>query len=189
MQNDWDGEGFDGESGGRGSARTREVCRAYTTRRIPSAEFAQILRGDHIRPAAGDLVLVRIDEIGQHGRIQLPTTRRRNLFISDEVIVCYANRYAPRQFEAVVPKTLEPCHLVAAGGVAGKALCWHERLWRGPTEVTPVGLVADASGRRLNVADWGLPSETEIDPARLTSFDFHLSGTSMWPWTRTIVKN
>ena len=129
---------------------------AYVTRRVPRSDMRQLLRGD-VRPEAGDLVLARVDEIGHHSRIQLPTTARKFLFLGDEIILAYGNRYAPAQFEAVVPRSLEPCHLVAAGGIAAMALSWHERIRRGPTEITPIGLIADADGRRVNLSRYGLP--------------------------------
>ena len=142
--------------------RLQGVPRAFTTRRVPRSEISQLIRGP-LTPKAGDLVLARADAFGQHTRIQLPTGRRRSLFLGDHVILCYGNRYAPRQFEAVVPKSLEPCHLVAAGGMAGKALSWHDKLHRGPTEITPIGLVADARGKRLNVRDWALLADDVVD--------------------------
>jgi hypothetical protein len=140
-----------------------ETARAFTTRRVPESELACVISGD-LTPCAGDLVLARVDRLGHHTRIQLPSARRKRLFLGDAVILCYGNRYAPRQFEATVPRTLEPCHLVAAGGIAAKALSWNEKLGRGPTEVTPLGLVADRQRRRINVADWAIASEGAIDP-------------------------
>lgn len=140
-----------------------EKLRAYTARRVPRSEMVSIVTGD-LTPRAGDLVLVRVDGIGHHTRIQLPTTRRKSLFLGDSLVLCYGNRYAPRQFEAIVPRALEPCHLVAAGGIAAKALSWNQKLLRGPTEVTPLGLVTDRLGRRLNVADWGIERRGAIGP-------------------------
>jgi hypothetical protein len=76
-----------------------------------------------------------------------PEGRRKLLFVGDEIVVAYGNRYAPNQFEAVVPKTLGPCHLVAAGGVAAKALSWHASVSKGATQITPLGLITDPTGR------------------------------------------
>jgi hypothetical protein len=107
-------------------------------------------------PAAGDLVLARVEAIGHHGTLQLPSGRRQQLFLGDEIVLAYGNRYAPSQFEAVVPKTLGPCHLVAGGGVAAKTLSWNTRIARGPTRITPIGLLADATGRPTNLRDHAL---------------------------------
>ena len=103
-------------------------------------------------------MLVCIESLGTHRRLHLPSGRQRRLFVGDEVLVAYADRYASRQFEAVVPDNLGRCHLVAAGGVAATALSWPERVWRGPTVVTPIGLVSETpNGEPINVADWRLP--------------------------------
>jgi hypothetical protein len=82
--------------------------------------------------------------------------RRRNLFPGDEVVVAYGNRYAPSQFEAIVPKTLGPCHLVAGGGVAAKALSWHSRIAKGPTLITPIGYLLHEDGERANLRDYAM---------------------------------
>jgi hypothetical protein len=88
--------------------------------------------------------------------LQLPDGRRKHLFVGDEIVVAYGNRYAPSQFEAVVPKTLAPCHLVASGGVAAHARSWHSRAAKGPTQITPIGLLADASGEPTNLRDFAM---------------------------------
>jgi hypothetical protein len=103
-------------------------------------------------------VLARVQRLGHHGRLHLPTGQRRHLFEGDEIVVAYGARYAGRQFEALVPARLEPCHLVAGGGIAARAVSWHARIRRGPTAIAPLGLVADASGRSINLADWALPA-------------------------------
>ena len=114
-------------------------------------------------PEAGDLVLARIDAIGHHARLQLASGRRRNLFVGDEVVVTYGNRYAASQFEAVVPDTLGPCQLVAGGGVAAKARSWHARIAKGATQITPIGLLAGATGKPANLRDYALPSVNRLE--------------------------
>lgn len=90
---------------------------AYTTRRVDLGIVKQLLTGGII-PKSGDLVLARIDCIGQHARLELPSGRRAYLSVGDEIIVTHGARYAPDQFESYVPGDLGPCDLVAAGGVA-----------------------------------------------------------------------
>ena len=94
--------------------------------------------------------------LGQHGRIELPDGRRAHLFPGDEIVVCYGNRYAPDQFEAVLGDDLGACELVAGGGIASHELARHDRMSE-PTRITPIGLVGDAAGRRLNVRDFAIP--------------------------------
>lgn len=136
--------------------RLQAASRGFTTRRV-ELDRARLLLGGAIQPAPGDLVLARVDELRHHTKLQRPDGRRRVLFQGDEIIVCYGDRYAPNQFEAVVPDDLGPCHLVAAGGVAAKAVSWHRRIGRGPTRITPLGLLGDASGQVMNLAQFALP--------------------------------
>jgi len=149
-------------------ARLRRACWAFATRRVPPAAACSILRAASV-PQAGDLVLARVDVLGHHCNLQLANGRRRCLFEGDEIVVAYANRYASSQFEALVPKTLGPCHLVAGGGIAARAVSWHEQIARGPTHITPIGLLADCAGRRINLRDYALrPVHTIPDPALAT---------------------
>ena len=147
-------------NGTRRSAVPPEVARlsnaswAFTTRRV-RGPLSGLIR-DAVTPGAGDAVLARVDAVGYHSALQLPDGRRKHLFVGDEIVVVYGNRYAPNQFEAVVPKTLGPCQLVAAGGVAGKALSWHGSVTKSATQITPLGLVARGSGERLNLRDFAL---------------------------------
>jgi hypothetical protein len=113
-----------------------------------------LLDGD-VQPRAGDLVLARVDTLGQHARLELRTGRRAHLFPGDEIVVSYGNRYAPDQFEAELPGGLGPCHLVAAGGIASLMRSCHARMDE-PTTIVPVGLLLDSDGSRLNLASWAL---------------------------------
>lgn len=139
----------------RDQVRLRKASWAFTTRRVPQGAACRILPPEG-RPRAGDLVLARIDAIGHHAALQLVNGRRRHLFHDDEVVVAYGNRYASNQFESEVPETMGPCHLVAGGGLASRALSWHVKIGRGPTAITPVGSLGHADGRRMNLRDFAL---------------------------------
>lgn len=128
---------------------------AYSTRRVPQASMVTLLSGD-ITPCAGDVILAEVQCIGQHQRIELVSGRRAPLFHGDLVVVCYGNRYAPDQFESIVPENLDTCHLVAGGGIASQTLSRSSRV-KAATEIKPLGLMGDSLGHRLNLADWALP--------------------------------
>ncbi|MGH8222535.1 MAG: DUF1611 domain-containing protein [Woeseiaceae bacterium] len=138
-------------------ARLRVASWAFTTRRVPQGVAAS-LRPPEGRPQVGDLILARVDAIGHHPCLQLANGRRRHLFVGDEMVVAYGHRYASNQFESLVPETLGPCHLVAGGGVASRAISWHANVKKGPTHITPIGLLADEEGRRVNLREYALPS-------------------------------
>ena len=148
---------------------------AYTTRRINRKQKFTLLSGEELTPLPGDLVLARVDELGQHKRLELTNSRRASLFEGDEIVVAYGNRYAPDQFEGIVPDHLGPCRLVAAGGVAARLLNRHDRI-RSATRITPLGLLADKDGRRINLSSARLPKADQIHPSPLVLV---VAGTSM----------
>ncbi|MBA3528535.1 MAG: DUF1611 domain-containing protein [Propionibacteriaceae bacterium] len=96
-----------------------------------------------------------VERLGHHTRLELPSGRKATLHIGDEIIVAYADRYAPDQYEANVPINLGITQLVASGGVASHVLSRHESL-RLATRIRPVGLIADERGMALNLRDFAL---------------------------------
>ncbi|UCE32261.1 MAG: DUF1611 domain-containing protein [Burkholderiales bacterium] len=138
------------------ATRVERAKAAYNTRRMDLSAARVLLAGACV-PRAGDLLLATVERIGQHSRLELSDGRRATLHVGDEILVCYGERYAPDQFEARLPPDLSPCDLVAAGGIAAKCGARHARM-KAPTRIRPVGLVADAEGRVLNLATWALPS-------------------------------
>jgi hypothetical protein len=136
-------------------ARIARAARAYAVRRAHVDQLAALRRD--LVPKPGDLVLARVSALGQHFRLHLPSGRAQQLWLDDEIVVAYADRYAPSQFEARVPRDLGPCHLAAAGGIAARVVSSHFKMRR-PTELEPIGLIcADSAGPALNVADFALP--------------------------------
>lgn len=128
--------------------RVRSAKAAYTTRHIDLHAATQLLSG--VAPRIGDLVLARVAAIGQHVAIELGHGRRATMFVGDEVVVAYGNRYAPDQFEAEMPGHLGPCELVAAGGIASTVIASHAKM-KPATRLEPIGLLADGAGVRMNL--------------------------------------
>ncbi len=115
----------------------------------------------NLQPAAGDLVLARVDEIGKQTKLELTDGRRAHMFPGDEIIVSFGNRYAPDQYEAMIGPDLSPCDLVAAGGIAGVELCRHQRMLP-PTSITPIGLIGDDEGARLNLTQFAVEAGSHL---------------------------
>ena len=134
---------------------------AYTTRRVAADRATTLIRTGRA-PRVGDLVLARITKIGHHKRIELTNGRRARLFVGDAVVVVYGNRYAPDQFEAVIPHDMRACDLVAAGGLAARLTFRHEAV-KAPTAIKPVGLVADDNGVVFNLKAAAIPHNPRID--------------------------
>jgi hypothetical protein len=103
--------------------RLRRAKKAYSTRFL--ADCLALLPNGYelwdVEPSAGDFILARTTEIGHHPKLESPGSRRQSMFVGDEILVAFGNRYAPDQFLAVVPEDLDPCSLVAGGGLAAKA--------------------------------------------------------------------
>lgn len=134
-------------------ARIGAAKRAFTTRRVEFPGSCQLLA--NAIPCAGDLILARIEKLGHHQKLETPHGRRAQLYDGDEIIVAYGERYAPDQFEAVIPSDLGSCDLVAGGGVAGRVLSKHSKI-RSATQIVPLGLIGDAHGFPLNLAQFAL---------------------------------
>jgi len=145
--------------------RLAAAKRAFTTRNVDLAAATRIVRSGR-RPAAGDLILARVARLGQHCRIENVYGRRGNLYLGDEIIVAYGNRYAPDQFEAYVPDDLGPCQLVAGGGVAARVTCRHAGI-RPATEIEVIGVLIKADGGALNLADFAVAVPSRARPARV----------------------
>ncbi len=90
-------------------------------------------------------MIARVAEIGKHTRLESPVSRRQLMFVGQEIMVAYGNRYAPDQFLAHVPDSLEPCHLVAGGGLAGYVTEMHASI-DAATAIEPIGLLATKNG-------------------------------------------
>lgn len=160
-------------------ARLARAKKAYTTRYAVAAveRATELLTGPAVRPRSGDLVLARVEEIGQHKRLEGPQRQRQALFTGDEIVVAYGNRYAPDQFEAEVPGDLGPVELVAAGGMAGRVLSQHAEI-EAATRLAPLGLLA-RNGSRLTLAEHAPLRIREQRTARVTPRVVVVLGTSM----------
>lgn len=128
---------------------------AYTTRTADLGRAAGLLARPDTRPESGDVIIARVDAVGQHKKLELATGRRATLYPGDLIGVCYGGRYAPDQFLARVPTDLGACHLVAAGGIAGRAVASYAAMDE-PTQITPLGVLLDREHRRLNLRDGAL---------------------------------
>lgn len=145
-----------------------KIQASYTTRYVDTAVAQRptdfhLITGQTVVPRSGDVVVARVKEILNHKRVETPASRKAILFEGSLIMLAYGNRYAADQFLAHVPASLEPCHLVAAGGIAGTVTQAHEKM-DDPTIIEPVGLLADHHGV-VNIAQFApyqIPSDVEV---------------------------
>lgn len=158
------------------SARANRVKTAYSVRRLDPLRPLTFSFDESRHPRHGDIVLAEVTALGYHTVLELGDGRKARLYVGDEILVAYGPRYAPDHFEAELPDDLGPCDLVAAGGVLGKVRSRNAAI-SAPTHVRPLGLLTDASGASVNVADFsiGAPMPTLHTPPPT----FVVVGTSM----------
>jgi hypothetical protein len=162
------------------AARLRRTKRAFTTRNVaplrdPEQVAWSLIEG--VRPHAGDLVLAEVTDLGQHKSLERPDGRRSSLYVGDEVVVAYGARYAPDQFEGIVPDDLGPCDLLAAGGIAGRCVAKSSRV-NTPTKLRPLGLLA-ANGQRLDLRRFATYPPDGVDAMARPPHTIAVVGTSM----------
>lgn len=153
--------------------RTAKAKRAFTTRRVPARDMRTLITGN-VKPVAGNLVLATVHELGKHRKLEKLNGRRALMVPGDEIIVCYGNRYAPDQFEALVCEDLSLCDLVAGGGIAAREINRHARMVP-PTQIMPIGLIGNAEGERLNIANYRIPFQKSTSEIKVIL----VAGTAM----------
>ena len=142
----------------------RPVCEkskwSFITRNVDICDVQNVEMRLNRRPQSGDLIVARIVKVSNHTRIQLRSGRRSTLFPGDQVVVAYGNRYAPDQFEAIIPQDLDACDLVAAGGIASHSISRHTAL-KAPTRLRPEGYCINQNGNVMNLKDYSVLNEQE----------------------------
>ena len=128
---------------------------AFSTRRV-QREDAHQLSPDAAQATSGDLVLGRVQEVGAHPRLQLHNGRPSDLYGGDLIVVACGARYASDQFEGIA-QLGEVADLLAGGGCLGQMRQRHACM-KSPTRVQVLGLLQDAQGRTLNLAQYAMPA-------------------------------
>ncbi len=137
------------------AARLAQAKWASTTRRVDRQAVRTLISDPSTKPSSGDVVLARVLLIGQHTTVELASGRKASLYPGDEIVVCYGNRYAPDQFEALVPPDLGIANLAAAGGIAARVVLQHERM-DDATLIEPIGLLGDQHGKPINIKSFAM---------------------------------
>ncbi len=130
------------------------IKRSFATRNVDFGAIKTLLTGD-IQPKAGDLVVCEVTRLRQHCRLERIDGRRSRMFVKDKIIVAYGHRYAPDQFESIIPKNLDACHLVAGGGIASFMTEKSPKV-KPATEIQPLGLIGDKDGHVINLGDYSI---------------------------------
>ncbi|WP_282606117.1 hypothetical protein [Pelagibius sp. Alg239-R121] len=134
---------------------------AFSTRRVERQDAVSLL--DMLTHAtSGDLVLGRVERIGSHKKIQLAKGRASELYVGDLVVLACGDRYAPDQFEGLAELDPEGADMLAGGGVLGRMRHRHAKM-SAPTRIIPLGMLANAAGKAINLADYALNKAARPD--------------------------
>lgn len=124
---------------------------AWACRVLESFEGYAIDRDIRRAPKPGDLVMVRIEEIGAHYRIVTADNKRLRIFPGDHFVGVFGNRYATDAFEGEV-SGLSNLSLLTAGGMIGTVKSKHKDTGK-PTKVSFVGFLNDRRGEQFNLIE------------------------------------
>ena len=104
-------------------------------------------------PRVGDLVFGEVSDLGHHRLVESKTARMHTINIGTRAVFVFGNRYAPDQYEGLVPERLsEHVDLFSRGGVVGVAKSQNQLIGT-PTKVRVLGYVVDSEGRIINSRD------------------------------------
>jgi len=88
---------------------------------IPKSLIKQYDNSIKKSPEVGDLIYGEIFELGHHQLVESRFARMHTLNVGTRSIFVFGNRYAPDQFEGLVPDSIEDhVDLFSRGGVIGK---------------------------------------------------------------------
>ena len=104
-------------------------------------------------PQMGDLIFREITELGHHLSLESKTARIHIIYEGTHAIFVIDNRYAPDQYEGLIPvEYVDGLDLLGTGGVVSELRTKNE-LIGAPTKVKLLGYVCDADGRVVNTRD------------------------------------
>jgi hypothetical protein len=130
-------------------------------------------------PEVGDLILGEVSKLGHHRLIESRSGRLHTLNVGTRAVFVYGNRYAPAQFEGLVPEThTDYVDLFSLGGVIGSAV-EQNQLISTPTRVKVMGYVCDASGKVINSRDHVLLKPKQLSREKKGAKLILCIGTSM----------
>lgn len=123
---------------------------------VPKSKIKQYDVSNKKKPEIGDLVFGEVTKLGHHKEIQNQSARLHTLNVGTRSVFVFGNRYAPDQFEGLVPSSFtEHVDLFSQGGIVGEVQT-QNHLISVPTTVKVLGYICDSQGEVVNTRDYVL---------------------------------
>src|SRR5216683_2769304 len=127
---------------------------SYALRHVPIQSMSTLLPCPP-SPKAGDIVLARLERIGQNATLELANGRRCTLHEGDLLGAVFGNRYATLQFEGYAQSNGDSCDLLSMGGLCGLVESKHAKAGD-PSKLRLLGAIGDPHGSPLKLRDFAL---------------------------------
>lgn len=146
---------------------------------IPKSLIKQYDNSIKKSPEVGDLIYGEIFELGHHQLVESRFARMHTLNVGTRSIFVFGNRYAPDQFEGLVPDSIEDhVDLFSRGGVIGKVNIQNQLIGVA-TKVRVLGYACDARGNVINTKNHVLLQPKNITRKKRGAKTILCIGTSM----------
>ncbi len=127
---------------------------------IPSAAYSvpksQIRHFDPLLqkvPRVGDLLFGEVSELGHHRLVESRSGRMHTINVGTRAVFVFGNRYAPDQFEGLVPQShSDYVDLFSRGGVVGEVKAQNQLIGVA-TKIHALGYVCNSDGKVINTTD------------------------------------
>jgi hypothetical protein len=105
------------------------------------------------KPKAGDLMFGEVHELGHHDLVESRLARLHTVNIGTRAVFVFGNRYAPDQYEGLVPDQYRDyVDLFSRGGVVGQVANQNQMVGV-CTKIKQLGYVCDENGKVINTRD------------------------------------
>lgn len=138
---------------------------AYSVPKTIIKKYAPLKRK---KPQVGDLIFGEVSELGHHRSIESRSARLHTINRGTRAIFVFGNRYAPDQFEGLVPQKFNPTvDLFSRGGVVGEVVNQNQMVGV-CTRILILGYVCHDDGKVINTTDYVLlkPKDGERNKRR-----------------------
>ncbi len=120
---------------------------------VPKSKIKQYDVSNKKKPEVGDLIFGEVIKIGHHKSIQNRSARLHTLNIGTRSVFVFGNRYAPDQYEGLVPGSfMEHVDIFSQGGIVGEVKSQNQ-LISAPTVIRVLGYICDSEGKVINTRD------------------------------------